>query len=67
MLEKGIELEFGGVGKGYLLDVIQGMISATADWNVGNLESLAKPNTPNLQPTNPRYLINFGGDLYARG
>lgn len=64
ILGKSIELEFGGVGKGYLLDVIQGMIES---WNVGNLESLAKPNTPNLQPTNPRFLIDFGGDLYGRG
>ena len=63
-LTKDVELEFWGVGKGYLLDVIQGMIEA---WNVGNLESLAKPNTPNLQPANPRYLINFGGDLFGRG
>lgn len=63
-LRNEVELEFGGVGKGYLLDVIEEMIES---WNVGNLESLAKTNTPNLQNPILRYLINFWGDLFARG
>ncbi|MDD2693579.1 MAG: FAD:protein FMN transferase [Candidatus Gracilibacteria bacterium] len=43
-LGKDIELEFGGVGKGYLIDVLK--------------EILEKY---------PRFLINFGGDLFGRG
>lgn len=36
-------LEFGGVGKGYLIDVIKNMLEVY-----------------------PRFLINFGGDMYGR-
>ena len=39
-----ILLEFGGVGKGYLIDVIKNMLEIY-----------------------PRFLINFGGDMYGRG
>ncbi len=44
ILHGDIELEFGGGGKGYLIDSIQKMLEAY-----------------------PRFLINFGGDMYGRG
>ncbi|MBC7503479.1 FAD:protein FMN transferase [Candidatus Gracilibacteria bacterium] len=44
ILHGDIFLEFGGVGKGYLIDQIQHILSKY-----------------------PRFLINFGGDIYGRG
>lgn len=44
ILHGDIELEFGGVGKWYLIDVIKGFFEGY-----------------------PRFLINFGGDMYGRG
>ena len=43
-LHGDIELEFGGVGKWYLIDIIKYILDKY-----------------------PRFLINFGGDLYGRG
>ncbi len=44
ILQGNIELEFGGVGKWYLIDVIKGVLEKY-----------------------PRFLINFGGDMYGKG
>ncbi|GAB0174342.1 MAG: FAD:protein FMN transferase [Candidatus Altimarinota bacterium] len=51
-LHGDILLEFGGVGKGYLIDVIKEMID----------EYYYSKSIPL-----PRYLIDFGGDLYGYG
>jgi thiamine biosynthesis lipoprotein len=44
ILHKNIELEFGGIGKWYLIDLIYSELQEF-----------------------PRFLINFGGDMYGRG
>lgn len=44
LLHKNIELEFGGIGKWYLIDIIYSELQEF-----------------------PRFLINFGWDLYGRG
>ena len=44
ILHSDIELEFWGVGKWYLIDVLRDMLDGY-----------------------PRFLINFGGDMYGRG
>ncbi len=37
-------------------------------WNVRILEDTkVQPNTPTLQHSNFRFLINFGGDIYGKG
>ncbi len=50
ILHGDVLLEFGGVGKGYLIDILQSMI----------VEYFAH------QGGISRYLINFGGDLYGK-
>lgn len=52
MLEWDVILEFGWVGKGYLIDILRSMI-----------EEYFK----RLWKNPPRFLINFWGDLYAHG
>ncbi len=60
LLHGTTELEFGGVGKGYLIDMIRETIES---WNLGILESVNKWDET---ATISRYLINFWGDLYGK-
>jgi FAD:protein FMN transferase len=63
ILHWDILLEFWGVGKGYLIDVICGIIGSwghrasngSGQWHYDTRHYLL------------RYLINFGGDMYGRG
>jgi FAD:protein FMN transferase len=50
ILHSDVILEFGGVGKWYLLDIIRVMI-----------------HTSQIEVDIPRYMVDFGGDIYAIG
>jgi thiamine biosynthesis lipoprotein ApbE len=83
ILHGDILLEFGWVGKGYLIDVIQEMIGSGLchiDRNspvsvADEVEISCSENWTGflgsaiapLEMTETRYLINFGWDLYGRG
>lgn len=74
ILHGDIFLEFGGVGKGYLIDVIKNIIDRSfchteersiQDSITQSMDSSYRQN--NGSKVNTRYLINFGWDMYGCG
>lgn len=72
ILHGDILLEFGGVGKGYLIDVIKGII----DVSIRHAEERSIQASESLDSSQAqydwgkatfRYLINFGWDMYGCG